>query len=93
MSTVPIVEKKKRGRKKGFKVKKKNSQAQPAVRADSVVPLHPSATENVPRLVIDERNPLMQVMAEEWERLEGIIEDARSRQAYLKELVEKAKAS
>lgn len=86
----PIAEKKVRGRKKGYKVKKQAPEFQkgtPAVESPRTV----TSEESLVRAV-DERNPVLQVMAKEWERLEAVIQDARSKQGYLQELVEKAKS-
>lgn len=96
MSTAaPIVEKKRRGRKKGYKVLKKPQDVAAVcdVRPAPFEDPSPDPRRETTGLAIDEHNPVMQVMATEWERLEAVIQDARSKQAYLEELVEKAKAS
>lgn len=85
--------KKRRGRKKGCKAQKKDVTVLHEVRPAPFEDPSPDPRREPAGLAIDEHNPVMQVMATEWERLEAVIQDARSKQAYLEELVEKAKAS
>lgn len=85
--------KKTRGRKKGYKVQKKNVAAVCDVRPNHVEDPDPVRHRESSVLAIDERNPFVLAVAKEWERLEAVIEDARSKQVYLQKWVEREKAS
>ena len=67
---------------------KKNTTTTP-VHSHREVEITDQPIDNADVLTIDETNPFLQVLAEEWEALEEEIAQKRALQSYLKELVEK----